>query len=371
MKGLVIWADSYCRSTFAFYQGLGQAFQTSVEIYLFKKSSGLRTKVGFSNQEFDGMYIQYLDNVDQGTEILNKRTDWCQLFGQYQKSSIHQKLILKAKERGCKIAIASEAPCNMESYPRRILKSFYLSWILPRLVKPYIEASSFVLNYSGDDTNGMKRNGWPESKIVACGYYSPMLAGSHLTRRGKEHWEKFTILLSGIHQYHRSPMLLLKALRILDKRGINYQCYITQDGPLLPQMKEYAAKHQMKTVHFLGFVPMDELIRLYETCSVFVGTGNCEPWGMRLNDVLQCGTPLIVNRGMGGAKLVDDYGCGLVFKKGDSTDLADALARMIKDESVYRLVSERAYKAATLISPLSKAAEIATIIRHNYPDWCL
>ena len=145
MNGLVVWAHSYCRSTLAFYCGLGEAFHVPIEVYILEGNSDLRTRVGFSDREFSDMNIQYLSTLEDGVEILSRRRDWNHLFGSYQKLRIHQRLILLARELGCRVAIASESPCNMEQFPRRIFKAVYLSLILPRLVKPYVESSSFII----------------------------------------------------------------------------------------------------------------------------------------------------------------------------------------------------------------------------------
>lgn len=105
---------------------------------------------------------------------------------------------------------------------------------------------------------------------------------------------------------------------------------------------------------------------LYETCSVYVGAGRHEPWGMRLNDVLQCGAPLVVSRGMGGVKMVDDYGCGLAFENGDAEDLARQLESLASDNDLYSDCAAKAVWAARMCSPENKALEILTILGKRY-----
>ena len=152
---------------------------------------------------------------------------------------------------------------------------------------------------------------------------------------------------------------------MLKKKGIVPKCYITQSGPYLGKMMDYAKKHQLSNVEFLGFVDISKLIHLYETCSVYVGCGNYEPWGMRLNDCLLCGAPLIVNRGMGGVKMVDEYDCGLSFNRGDYFGLANAIERLMTDETLYLQIAKNAINAAEEIKP-EKAAE-----KYGKPIICL
>jgi glycosyltransferase involved in cell wall biosynthesis len=155
--------------------------------------------------------------------------------------------------------------------------------------------------------------------------------------------------------------VLVKALKLLKDRCVNYRAIITQEGELLPELKKLAAKHNLP-IEFPGFLPMDELIRLYENCSVYVGSGKSEPWGMRLNDALNCGAPLIISRGMGGVKMVDDYKCGLYYSNNNAKDLADQLQRLAENKNLFLSVATKAYQAQEKISPECKARELFDVI---------
>ncbi|MBQ0049891.1 MAG: glycosyltransferase [Bacteroidales bacterium] len=368
MSELVIWANSYCRSTLAFYLGLGEALGVSLKIVVLKPISPGRKKLGFSEAEFEDAVIHQYDGLADGISILQENKNAYHIFCAYQ-STTSIKLIEKAIELGIRFGIGSEAPCNMYPYPKRFFKAAYLHLILPLKVRKIIDHADFILNYSGNECKPLESIGWPKYKIIACGYWSPAINGCRIIKRDRSSWEHFTILLSGIHQWHRSPMVLLKALHELDKRGVKYECNITQEGPLLNKMRNYVHAKNMKHVHFLGFLPLEELIHEYENCSIYVGAGNYEPWGMRLNDVLQCGSPLAINRGMGGCKLVDDYNCGFTFSRNNHIELANKLEYFIKDQKEYSSISEAAFSAAPQIAPNLKAKEIATILKqHNFID---
>ncbi len=369
MEGLIIWANSYCRSTLAFYQQLGHSFMVPLYIYIWKSDCSLRKKTGFSNMEFDNNGIYFInDNEDFAINALLNHKSYNHIFAVYQKSTLHQKLIKLAIAQNITFAIASEAPCNMTPEPKRFLKSFYMSLILPCKVKLAVKYADFILNFSGNNEEKLKQIGWQQEKIISCGYYPPPILGSNRVLRTVANWKNFTILLTGIHQWHRSPWLLLKALNELEVKGIKYKCIITQDGPFVKDLKYYAEKHSLN-VNFLGFVSLNELIHLYETCSVYVGAGNNEPWGMRLNDALQCGSPLIVNRGMGGVKLTNDYGCGMAFERNDYHDLAICLESIIRDQKKYLEFAENAYIAAASITPSIKAKEMTKTISSKFKNW--
>lgn len=369
MKGILIWGHSYCRSTLAFYRGLGLAFSVPIKILIWKINAQLRTNVGFTEDEFSDMDITFVgDDYTLARGILEEHKDWHQLFGAYQSVPIFQRLILDAKSMGCNIGIASEAPCNMTPGIKRIPKNIYTRWILPSKVKKQIGAADFIINLSGDDSKPLENIGWAKEKIIPCGYYSPRIEETKAVKRDSDNWKNFTILLTGLHQWHRSPVLLIKALIELKREGLTPKCYITQKGPLLDTMKAMAKEYNLN-VDFLGFVEMSDLIKLYETCSVYVGTGNHEPWGMRLNDVLQCGAPLIVNKGMGGVKLIDDYHCGIAFKQDSSKELAAAIKKMMTDKEFYLAVAQNAFDSVPHIAPEEKAKSIVEEINKRCLSW--
>lgn len=174
--------------------------------------------------------------------------------------------------------------------------------------------------------------------------------------------------MTGRHEWHRDPMVLLEALHILSKHGIHCKTIITQDGPLLPQMKRYSQSHGLD-VDFPGFVSYKKLIDLYQKCSCFVATGRAEPWGLRVNDALQCGAPIVISSGMGAVKLVNDYACGLSFPQGNADALADNLALLIEDKERYCKLAQSAFVAAKACHPIAKAAEIVDVIKSRFSGW--
>lgn len=371
MKGLVIWAHSYCRSTIAFYLSFGHALGSNFKIFVKEPAScNIRTKVGFSNNEFKDDHIEFItENFTECKSLLLKYKSWNHIFGAYQNRQLYQALINTAIKNHIIYGIASEAPCNMSAPPIRYVKNIYLRYYLPIKLRSYIKNASFIINLSGEDDKLLRRIGWKSSQIIPCGYYSPPVPNSQPKLRGEQQWENFTILLSGIHEWHRSPIVLLQALKILNERNLKFKCIITQNGPELGSLKLYSAKFKLNNlIEFIGFVEFNKLIHLYENCSVYIGAGNYEPWGMRLNDVLQCGAPLIVNQGMGGRLLVDKYHCGLTFQQNNPSELANRLEDLITHKDKYITIAQNAFLAAKEIAPEIIAPKIRLLTK-NFPNW--
>lgn len=366
MRGLVIWSQSNCRSTMALYRELIRELNVPALITLwhFNKCEGdkdIREQIGFSHDEFSDLPIEPVgEDWSKGLSVLKSHSTWHHIFCVWQGSPVYRRLIVEAKCIGCSVAVMCESPCNMASGWRRVAKAFYMRFALPIIAHKVVKAADLFINDSGDDANVAYSIGWCKNKIIPFGYFSPPIPNSKVRQRTSN--RPFEILATGVMSKYRGADILVEALRILKERGVDYHATITQKGELWRTLKTKAETLGLP-VDFPGFVEMPDLIRLYENCSVYVGAGREEPWGMRLNDVLQCGAPIVVSRGMGGVQMVDRYGCGLDFPSGDSVWLADALEKMYKDIDLYKRLSNNAILAAQKISPSEKAKELIELIK--------
>lgn len=369
MKGLLVWAQSSCRSQMALYRELGRAFGIPVEVavWFYRKDQSQidnRTALGFCDNEFQDMKILKVgEDFIKAKEILDEHRGWAHFCCNYQGSEVFRRVLLIAKQRGECVAIGSESPCNMFSGWKRIAKEVYFRTLLPYRLRKQIKEASFFVNYSGDDDKIAKVIGWPMDKIVPFGYFPPPLPGTRCIRRSGN--KPFEILITGELSWHRGSDIAFRAFSLLSRKGIPYHATITQKGPLLALLQKEVVRLGLP-VDFVGFLPMDDLHKAYESCSVYIGAGRHEPWGMRLNDALNCGAPLVVSRGMGGVKMVDEYGCGLAFENENAQDLADKLERLATDMELYERCAANAVLAAKECSPQRKAEWLAAEMNRRW-----
>ena len=369
MKGVIIWAQSDCRSMMGLYRALIKEFGVPVVIAVRDfKAESQRQKVGFKHEEFNDLEITVIgDDYQKGIRLLDAHPGFHHLFGSYQNAPIYRRLILDAKRRGCRVGVLSEAPCVMTNDIKGWVKGrIYLPIFLKHIIKPIVGAADFIVNLSGDSSLALQNIGWGVEQIVPFGYYPPPIVGSKVFRRTTN--KNFQIAITGIMTWHRAPDVIVNALKLLKQWDVPYKAIFTQDGPLKKQLQKLSEDASLP-VEFVGFLPLAKLIELYQTCSVYVAAGRAEPWGMRLNDALQCGAPLCVSRGMGGVKLVDDYGCGMSFISDDYLDLACKLRRLIEDGDEFRRVALNAENAASQILPELKAKMLREEIARRFNDW--
>ena len=373
MKGLVIWAHSDCRSMMGLYRAIKAQLSCPIVMasWMRQDSNGCvsaRRELGFSKEEFSDIKMIHVgEDWRKGCSLLDDHQGYNHLFGVYQKAPTFCRLIEEAHNRGDRVGILSESPCIMTSGLRGLAKKWiYLPMFVKRRIRGVIKASDFIANLSGDSSLGLRAIGWPMEKIVPFGYFPPPLTDSEL--RSRAPGGEFRILVTGAMTWHRGPDVVIRALALLKKWGVRCKAVFTQTGPLLSYLKR-AAERNALDVSFVGLLPLGELTHLYETCSIFVAAGRSEPWGMRLNDALQCGLPIAVSRGMGGVKLVDEYGCGFSFAADDELDLASKLHVIITNPERYCDCANNAARAAKLISPGPKARELIDVVNMRFNDW--
>ena len=370
MKGIIFWACTNCRSTTAFYKEFAKRLDVPMVIAIWAYKNGtcaIRSELGFRSNEFDDIEMVPIGrDYKKAIELLDSHPGWHNLFGVYHGSSNYQRVLVECTKRGLRTGVICEAPCNMSHGVKRLLKHAYMKWILPYTVRRAVKSADFFVNLSGDFTYWARNNGWDADKIIPFGYYPPAIEGTVPVLRTTN--KPFHVIATGKMTPYRGADVLIKALVLLKRWGIPYQATITQKGEILTLLKDYVRRFDLP-VELPGIVEIEELKHLYATASVFVGAGRDEPWGMRLNDVLQCGLPLVVSRGMGGVQLVDLYHCGLSFEREDYVDLANKLRMLALNEDYYLHCARNAFETSKLISPEIMAGKLIGEIGLRFKGW--
>ncbi len=360
--GIVIWGWSRCRSVMGMMRELSR--MVPVKFALWHDGVGdYRIEQGHRPDEFDDVPAVVVgDDWDLAKGLFEETRGWVHLVSPYQRSPLARRIAVEAHARGDVVGVICEAPWNGRRYGavddlgkgvrwvRRIAEgcndlawNIYLRTFLRWRIRSVVEAADFFVMYSGDDVRTACAAGWPRRKLAGYGYFPPPLEGTKPVRRGtKDVMEHvFSVLATGTAgREHRGALVIAKAESIFRER--------------YPGIK----------VRFLvpALAAVEEVRRLYQTCDVFVGAGENEPWGMRLNDALNCGAPLLVSSGMGGRKIVEQTGAGLVFRSGDASDLADKLFVLVSNYGRY---AEAAYEARERFSCRAGAEELLRVVRQH------
>lgn len=334
MKELVIWAHSECRSNAALYgdvKRLAEARGVGVTMCLWdeKPMDEIRKVHGLE-------YIKVGDDLQKGRNVLTAHggKGTIHVFCVYQNSAVWRQLIVEAKASGARVVVSAEAPCEMCVGLKALAKRAYYRFVLPWRVRRVVKAADAFLNASGNSGLGrLRRIGWAREKIVPFGYASDVSGEFRVKSLELGVGDReLRVLHTGVETPYRGVETLLDAERILKRHGVS-----------------------LDVVRTHGTLPCGEMERLYKWADVFVGCGLCEPWGMRVNDAIHAGLPIVVSSGMGSKWIVEQFGCGAVFKRGDAKELADILERMAKDANYRKRLVSGAASAHEAWTPEARA----------------
>lgn len=327
-KTLVIWAHSDCRSTGALYR--------SVQILAERRGFrvvfclwGLLRMPDWRRMELQDA-IRIGDDLGKGRGVLKEHggPKSIQVFCVYQNSSVWRDLIVEAKRGGARVIVNTEAPCEMCMGMKALLKRMYYRWVLPWKVRTVVRAADLFISASGKmGIDRLVRLGWKREKIVPFGYASPRLVVSGQRLVVRETQPSLRVLHLGSEAAYRGVGIAEEAAKI-------------------------AGVELVKTG---GKMSEEELVAEIRCADVVVGCGYCEPWGMRINDALLEGTPVIVSDGMGVACVCDWYGCGCVVPKGDVQALAKVLKRCKEESEFLSRLRSGAQIAAWELLPENRA----------------
>lgn len=131
---------------------------------------------------------------------------------------------------------------------------------------------------------------------------------------------------------------LLAALSILRRDGVDVDLVVAGDrwqstGPSL------AAAHGVKDhAHFLGYVPQERLVHLYDEAQCFVYPSYHETFGLPNVEAMARGTPVVTTSAYAIPEIVSD-GAVTIEDPSDVTELATAIQSVLDNETLRRRLS--------------------------------
>jgi glycosyltransferase involved in cell wall biosynthesis len=151
--------------------------------------------------------------------------------------------------------------------------------------------------------------------------------------------DRFRIASCGWLKEYKGFHILIEALALLVRRGVDATLDLAGDGPQRRYLEEQSRNLGLADrVAFHGFVAHDRLLELYRKCdafalpSVVMGRyGRQDVIPNVLAEAMAVGLPVVGSAIGGVAELIDHERDGLIVKERDPSDLADALERIWKD----------------------------------------
>ena len=405
MTKIVIWAQSVCRSTMDLYREV-KRLRDDVGVTVVLRRDGRGEDVRkLREAQGQGDYSDVVDRewngkVERGIELLDLGA--VHVFSGYQACCAVRELMVEAKRRALRVVEYDEVPCEMCLGVKGALKRIYYAMVLPMRVRRAVKAADLFISASGNmGMDRLVRLGWKREAIVPFGYASGRLGvsgeGKFEPCRGVEGIVREGDFMNRVERVDRveGGRLGVRSQELGDRsqglavsgdgkfepcRGVEGERLavsgqrLAVEGRILrvlhtgveakyrgvDVLKRAAASLKRRGVELDvkftgGKVDATQLPGLYEWADVVVACGLCEPWGMRVNDVLLEGLPVVVSDGMGAAMLCDEFGCGCVVPKGDANALAAVLERCANDREFLAHLRSGAKMAAAEITPEKRA----------------
>jgi len=141
---------------------------------------------------------------------------------------------------------------------------------------------------------------------------------------------------------------LISACKSLVEKGVDFECVIAGDGPLLNQLEKQIVQHNLAgRVSLTGLPLLQEDIPnfmrsgdIYCLPCVWASDGDVDGLPQMLMEAMACGVPVISTRLVGIADLIEDGETGLLAEPNDADDLSEKIGRLIRDKSLRDRFSE-------------------------------
>ena len=130
---------------------------------------------------------------------------------------------------------------------------------------------------------------------------------------------------------------LIKAFHILKNRNKNkkIKLRIAGKGSMEKELKELCKNLNIEeNVEFLGFVSPEEVPNVFNSLDVAVFPSFVESFGVAAVEAQSCGIPVIVSDADGLMEATKPGYSSLVFKRGNITELADKLEKLLLDNNL-------------------------------------
>ena len=175
----------------------------------------------------------------------------------------------------------------------------------------------------------------------------------------------FVLSTSAISPYKNFDVLIRAYARLVEQEGLPHtlvivgRCYYTSYGDALKELA--VALGVGDRVSFRGFVPLEELARLYEQAAVFVLLSSCESFGFPALEAMAFGTPVITSNVSSLREVVGSG--GLVVDPRDLDAVCRAIGSVLSDGELGEELSRRAKARSEFFSWDSAAASLAKLFR--------
>jgi glycosyltransferase involved in cell wall biosynthesis len=149
-----------------------------------------------------------------------------------------------------------------------------------------------------------------------------------------------TVLYTGRLQYAKGVLVLLDAVPMVARE--HKHAHFTIAGARHTSIDDAALTQRLNAddttrhVSLPGHVPWRKLVEHYRAAKIFVMPSYYETGGISVIEAMAFGLPVVATRAGGLSEVVEDGVTGILVPPGDSTALAEAICRLLRDPELRR-----------------------------------
>jgi len=139
---------------------------------------------------------------------------------------------------------------------------------------------------------------------------------------------------------------LLDAFKSLEEEDrTRFHLVIVGDGELRGELEKFCLRKEIRNVVFTGWVPEEQLIRLYSVADVFVLPSLRDLCPLVLNEAMSSGLPVITTRAAGcSIDMVRQGVNGYIVQPANISELFSAMKTILADENLSRIMGENSLR---------------------------
>ena len=154
--------------------------------------------------------------------------------------------------------------------------------------------------------------------------------------------DKFYLLNVGGNHPRKNLTSILKALKILKKKGLPVEFWKVSDD-FIDKDKHFIQSNGLEdSIKYLGYLDKQALVKIYNAASVLVAPSLHEGFGITILEAMACGTPVITSNVSAMPEVVNDS--GILVDPNSPQAIADAVFSLYKAPVYYNELREKGIK---------------------------
>jgi len=223
------------------------------------------------------------------------------------------------------------------------LAGSYVYWTERLIPRVYRKGLFGCLGQSGKEE--LIQMGMERKRIL------PLLVGVHpMFKPGARRRERLIVSVGRLMRYKCTDHILY-AMVELKARGVNCRCEIAGTGPDSERLEKLINSLGLQnSVKLLGWVSLNDVVKLYQQAAVAVQPSAKEGWGFLATDAGACTTPVVAARVPGLVDSVLDTKTGFLYEHGNIEEMTDHLEKLLTDEGLRHRMSQANQKWAKTLT---------------------